>query len=906
MARYLPFNLYLAGEGETEFNPATMAVYELPVLEMTMTEDEGQVPVLDMVTRRPGYPGVTIGLLATGRPVWAWLSYNPPFNSKKFAGHGPMPIMFGVLYAIPSDMTGQKIKVRYQARSVNFIQNKQALGETLKVLGPWDPVWIKDQAKRDNPDTILESYSGVYHFSRLPENGDFVTSYADYCVGPDGTVVFGGSGAGGQPNTAFYDNFEYRYVESPLTNIRIRGKVKWRQRTWGFCDIPKYSISTYTGQSYMEQFPKSGEIVGSGWSMETSYVQDVYNIGLTVTASMSYSWKNKNLDNPQFPAADCSVESQDYSHTFPLNGAPQGLGFTMSVAETGGICQPVGATDQYGRPIPINIPQKYSFNGVVIPCWFLNCTGTMRYDRDVQFVEEVVFNMTTNTQPILTSPTVEQNTEEIVLDGADVGEPLIVVEAWSDFANNAGNTGPIVPLAQIINPNNPTTPGGLSYQVCVVSGRAGIVEPEFSDIPGTLTFDGDAVWASMGPNPLANVPTWSPASPVPLGQIICYEPVAFDTNRGTFEKTGASVYYLCTTPGFTNQVYSQQEWFPPPATSDVTVVLPTYVPYIAGPAFNAAAGSQIVDGDAVWTSLGSAPTMLGIPIGGTPLNVTGRCYFPTDRGNLSLANLVYRGRARLRKKGRAIKIGWDCPFEDALLVTTRMNATIYDNRLPGGVATGKITTVKLFSKRGKLRGRIEIGVSVGYGGSVAPDYGTPEWVDADYVTGYQVYDGVNLTPAGAAVADVAYTPCIFAPFDDGFQFPLGGMVTTPPSAFPGTITTTVTSGQQAELTHGFVVQAQLSEAAAFIAASAAAASGDVMGAVIDLQQAYNSVKLQVLLNNLAANPVWTTWLLPPMQGSLFNGAYSPTVTPLELPMGINLQYGNDNEFMRLRAARKAA
>jgi hypothetical protein len=890
----LPFNIYLAEGTETTFNPATMAVYDLPVLEMAKTEEEGQVPVLDIVTRRPGWPGVSIGLLTPGRPVWAWLSYNPPTTSPLY-GHGPIPIMFGVLYAIPSNLSGQRIKLRYQARSVNFIQNKQAVAESLRVLGPWDPIWLKE-GKRDDDDAVLEGYSGLYHFPSLPTNGDFQTTYTDYLVGEDGNVTFGPKGQ--YDGTALYENFDYRYIESPLTNIGMRARVKWTQRCFGFVDIPAYSIATYTGESYMNDFPKAGANLGSGWSMETSFVQDIYNLGLSVNANMSFTWNNKNLDNPQFPAGDCSIQSLEYSHNYPLCVSPNGLSFTMSVAETGGICQPFGAVDPYGRPISVNIPLKYSLNGVLIPCWFLNCTGTMRYDRSAQYTEQVVFNMTANTQPVLTSPTVEQNTEEILLDGADVGQPVIVIEAWSDFANNESNTGPVVPLAQIIFPNNPTTPGGLSYQVCVISGRAGTVEPVFSDVPGTLTYDGDAVWASMGPNPLTNLPTWNPASPVPLGQIICYNPVSFDPNRGTFEPTGQSVYYLCTSPGTTNGAYSVQTWFPPPATSDVTVVLPTQVPYIAGPNFDTNPGDQIVDGDVVWTSLGSAPAWLGIPIGGTPLNVTGRCFFPTDRGNLALLNLAYRMRARLRKKGRAIKVGWDCPFEDALFVTTRMNATIYDIRLPGGVATGKVTKVKLTSRRGKLRGRIEIGVAVGYAGVIHPNSGEPDWVDADYVDpDYQVYDGETVP---TAQFDTSITPAVFVPFDDGFQFPLGGMVTAPSSVFPGTITTTVTAGQQAELTSGFVIESQLTETAAFIAATGAAISGDLMGASIDLQQAYNAIKLQILLNNLAANPAWTTWLLPPMQGMLFNGSYAPVTEPLEMPMGINLQYGNDN--MRFRRA----
>jgi aryl-alcohol dehydrogenase-like predicted oxidoreductase len=38
------------------------------------------------------------------------------------------------------------------------------------------------------------------------------------------------------------------------------------------------------------------------------------------------------------------------------------------------------------------------------------------------------------------------------------------------------------------------------------------------------------------------------------------------------------------------------------------------------------------NGTVGWTYLGDAPAFLSIPIGGTPQDVTARCYFPTPRG----------------------------------------------------------------------------------------------------------------------------------------------------------------------------------------------------------------------------------------------------------------------------------
>ena len=885
MAAYLPFNVFLGSALDTEFNPHVMNVYDVSVVALDLVHEEGQVPTLDITIRRPGWPGQSIGLLVPGAPTWIWLSYNPPSTSPYYGEI--IPLFYGILIGIPSDLFKETIKIRYQSRSVNFIANKQAVAETLKTRPYYDPVFI-DEKLRSDPDTIADAWSGLYHFPRLPTHGDFLTTFTDYLLGEDGTVVFDGV-----TNFAIYDSVRLTIGESPLTNIQVQGRVKWTQRTFGYVDLPPFSVATFTGDSFIDDFPKAGQSIGGGWSMEQSFVQDVYNIALTPEATMTYHWDAQamfgtwtgGLSFPtlDIPAPECQEQTLDYSHTFPLLSTPVALTFQMSAAGSGGICQACAVTDQYGRCINVNKPQKFAEQGVLIPNWYLNCTGQLRYDSHRDFTEVVVFNVTSNIQPILTQPLVEQNTELIKVDGADVGQPLIDYDAWTNFA------GQPVGLGQIIFPNNPTTPGGLSWQICTTAGTAGTTEPVFSDIPGTPTADNTVVWASMGPNPPTNMPSWTSNSPIPLGQVICYEPVEFDTNRGTFEPTGDSVYYLCTGPGTTNDVYSQVTWFPPPATSDVTVVLPSEVPYIPGPTYDATPGAQVGDGSVVWTSLGTSPAFLQIPIGGTPLNVTARCYFPTDRGLWSVEYLIAKARARLRKKARAVSLAWDCPFENAMFLSCRMNAALNDQRLPGGVASGKVSRYSLHADGdGKLRGHVEVGVSVGLNGGIHEVAGSPTYVELGYVApGYQAYSGSYIAPED--VPDVTYSPPIFQPFDDGYNFPLGGSQVAPQGAFPGSITITRTSGQQAELTQGFFTQARLTESAAFIAAVSAAQGGDYLAASVDLQQAYNSIKLQVLLNNLAANPVWATLLLPPFTNGPFSGSYSLAVTPVEVYQGINLE-----------------
>ena len=118
-----------------------------------------------------------------------------------------------------------------------------------------------------------------------------------------------------------------------------------------------------------------------------------------------------------------------------------------------------------------------------------------------------------------------------------------------------------------------------------------------------------------------------------------------------------------------------------------------------------------------------------------------------------------------------------------------MSAAVYDQRIYGGVAEGKIIKYTMHGDgQGKLLGHVEIGVPVGLGGSQFPIGGTPSYVDAGYVNlGYQIYDGqVNANPEN----DFSYTPPAFQAFDDGLSFPLQG--------FPGTITLSRFATEQAQ------------------------------------------------------------------------------------------------------------
>jgi hypothetical protein len=562
----------------------------------------------------------------------------------------------------------------------------------------------------------------------------------------------------------------------------------------------------------------------------------------------------------------------------------------MTIQVQNGVCNP------YSDP-PINTPSSLDVTGIIVPQWTLNCTWTLRYEAQREYTELLFFNVIANTQPVLAEPTVEQDTQTITINCVDVGVPLEQVEAWSDFA------GQPVAVSQIIFPNNPTTPGGLSYQVCTQAGTAGNTEPIFSDVPGTQTIDGTVVWSSMGPTPLTTQPNWSDSTSQPRGLIINNVPKKFNITTGDWEDdVDNQAFLLCNGPGTTNGV-TQSFTYQPPATTntDFPAALVT-VFFIPGPGwtwpghtsgYQFSNGVYINDGTVTWTYLGQTPGELLIPIGGTMTRVLANNYFPSDRGQWTTEYAIMRARALMRMRARSVTVKWSCPIDKVLGLTCRMNATLNDPRLPGGTATGKIIgcSITADGSTGAIRGHVTTGVAVGRGGSLHANPGDPEYVNTDYVDdSYQVFDGQTIIP-DFAVGDIYYSPIAYKAFDDGLQFPL----TVLPINGKGSI-----SGSAA------AQKARIDAAAPITAAIAAQAFNEsltntVVGqdstvtrqgvspqqAWADIQQNITTYAQQVPYV-MAANPVRFDIFLKSVTNGPFNGAYNLSTSLLEIPKGIDL------------------
>lgn len=848
-----PFFFAYVDADQTTFT-SDMHVVDEDIFSLEMKHEEGQVATLTLTILNP-----RIGLLNPTRKIWAWMARRKQDGTI-------VPFFFGVLVGIPSNLFGETLQLKFIAQPLSFIFDKQAVAETLKVRPYYDPVWI-EETKRDDPDTVLEARSALWHVDRTT----LEITASDVLVGEDGTIDFG--------VTPFYPSVNMQLGQPPLATVVLYATVNWTQRMVGYIPGPGVNIQSYTGETFLADWPKPGAGLGGGWFVHDSFVNDVYKVQQTPTASSSSTWTNNDPE-----AGDGSTASMSNSGSYPALLAPNPITGLLTASSQSGICDP-------DADPPVNRPSSVSVTGIVVPLWALNCSWTFRYEPKREFSELLYFTMTANTQAVLTSPVAQQNSETITISGSNVGLPLITLDAWSDFKNLP------VQVGQTIFPNDPTAIGGVTYQICVVAGTAGATQPHFSTIPGTTVTDGTVTWASLGTSPLTQQPNWSDSQFVPIGEIIYYVPKIFDADSGNWQEAAVGTYLICKQGGQTNTVTQMFTYTPVVHDNDAAIPGPVTVSFIPGPSFAGGwqypgthSGGGGGDGTVEWLDLGNNPTLLGIPIGGTPLNVTARHYFPTDRGLWSIEYLLCKARARLRLRARAVTVSFEAPFDSGLGLSCRKNASISDPRIPGGTATGKVIAYTLSAEGGKEMVSVQIGCGVGFGGTVAGNAGTPDYVDDDYVdSDYQVYNGMTTV---VAEDDIGYTPPTFAPFDDGIVFPL--------QSIPGINTATISgspSEQAVKINAAIPVTSMLDSLGLGGALSATSGSSDsniqLSGTSPDgawwLHDQQLLFQTQTVPYVMEASPVRYDVYLKPLTNGPFSGAYGLEVSMLEIPQGIDLE-----------------
>lgn len=612
---------------ETSFGSQHLRSDEF-IFTFSIDHAEGDPATLSIDIKNP-----KVGLLAPGRKIWAWFAFED--------NHGEVfPLFFGRLVGIPTNVLAEVCTLSFVAKPLNTYTQKQAIAETLKVAPFYDPIFI-DATLVDDPDTILEGYSRLWHYDRV--TGVITTS--DIIVGEAGEIEF-------SSDDIPYDSVAVTPGETPLTQILINATVNWQQVSSG--TIPVYSgvFESESLEELLSSWPKVGTDLGGGYTVAAgTSATDFWGINGTQVVSSSSSYTNKQETHLEgdVMSSNSSASSPQYADGVKFREVT-----TSEVTQTGFI-------DSDGDP-PLNIPATINRSFNSIPTYNVPVTLNLTYNASRARTERVSFTLVADLQQMLSLP------EE--LDH----------EAWAP--------GLHVSIGNLVIYN----------QALYECTGIGFYDPTLLHNGEAVSGIIDGVTGFPGPN-----------------------------QRSGHQLDGGGVEWTFVQ----TSSFSDQESLDVPGRN---------------------VDSMMPDGT--------------FPIG----DPARRSYFPTDRGRQSIEYLISLARAHLLYRSRAVQVSFDIRFEAGMSLSLQNNGRLFDPRLPGGTASGKIVAYSLKGDgdAGSLIANCTLGCAVGYGRSVEPIPGEPEWFEAGYIDdAYQQFDG-----ASTVIGDVGYTMPIDAAVDDGLWFPM--------------------------------------------------------------------------------------------------------------------------------------
>jgi hypothetical protein len=382
----MPFYFAWCGPGEA-FSGAHLREDEL-ILSFDIAHLEGQIPTLDIEVKNPH-----VGLLAPGRLQWAWFSY--------FDGVTYTPLFYGRLIALPSNLLGEVVTLKFISRPTNFMAQKQSWAESLKVSPYYDPIWI-NQSMLDDPDTILESYSASWHVDRFAQG----VTVSDITFGEDGTEEF-------MPEDSFYDSVSISFAQTTQNQVIFDGKIDWTQEEVGVVALPPTSITAANSAQIASDFPKAGQTLADGVTVASSSV-DITNgsVGGTPAAPQEYHHQYKNYEAKH---SDGDVLTYNFSQTGWLIGTIVNLtgGGTSGDAQHGIAAEHHYSADYMGVMDVGNGSPNVQTN------------MSVRYEMQRGRTEILKFIMVSELQSIITTPDdAPFNPIKISMQGSDVNLAL--------------------------------------------------------------------------------------------------------------------------------------------------------------------------------------------------------------------------------------------------------------------------------------------------------------------------------------------------------------------------------------------------------------------------------------------------------------------------------------------------
>lgn len=338
------------------------------VANFSIDHAEGGFAQLSLDIRNPH-----TGLLAPGRKLWTWFSYSD--------GATVTPLFFGRLVGIPTNIIAEVCTLLFTAKPGNYITQKQNLAETLKVAPWYDPIFI-DATLVDDPDTILEGYSALWHIDRT----SLTVTVSDIMVGEDGEIEF-------TADDVTYDSVNITPQSSPLTAVKVIASVQWAQVAAGTIDMHTPTFRSEDLPDLLSQWPKTGAGLSGGWSVVTGEAVDFWKIGETQTVSSSDTFTNSGTDHSNGDIMSISTSSSQpiFNPLVPVRQV--GTGGTSVT----------GIVDADSDP-PVNRASSIQSSTDNFPTYTVPTTLVLAYAANRQRTETIQFTLRADVQAILAMP----------------------------------------------------------------------------------------------------------------------------------------------------------------------------------------------------------------------------------------------------------------------------------------------------------------------------------------------------------------------------------------------------------------------------------------------------------------------------------------------------------------------
>lgn len=352
-----------AGEA---FSAGTHSRRDENIISWRLEQTEGEFASLTIDVKNP-----KIGLLAPGRKVWAWFSFEGA------------PLILCRLVGIPNSINKEVVSLVFQARPIDFQDQKVALAETLKVAPYYDLLYIAED-KENDVDAVLEARTQLWHIDPITH----VVSVSDLLTGEDGTEVF-------EEFEVPYESVDITIGQPPIRAVKVTADAPWSQSSKGrLAAFKDLYVNTKAGEGLINGWPKPGASIGGGWSA---------------------------VDQVTFLSANVETVARSVQSNLTDDDLIFGYGGgSVTLPDT--VIDPVFLTAYSASSSSSGVTSSSTAMGVIN--WDVYCSLALGYDTgDRKRKDTLTFTLTTDFQALVTLPD-DSEVLELTVSSRDVGLPV--------------------------------------------------------------------------------------------------------------------------------------------------------------------------------------------------------------------------------------------------------------------------------------------------------------------------------------------------------------------------------------------------------------------------------------------------------------------------------------------------